>query len=136
MLLNLKAFQYATLLDLNMVYYHIRLSKEESNLRTIILPWGKYKYKHLPMGVCNSSDIFQDKMNEMFRVIEFIRAYIDELLTITKVDWSDHFNKLELLLKNLRANGHKFNMKRLFFGHTKMEYLGFWVTGTGIQPVN
>ena len=88
------------------------------------------------MGVCNSSDIFQDKMNEMFRVIEFIRAYIDELLTITKVDWSDHFNKLELLLKNLRANGHKFNMKRLFFGHTKMEYLGFWVTGTGIQPVN
>ena len=67
-----------------MVYYHIHLSKKASNLCTIILPWVKYKYKCLPMGVCNSQDIFQDEMNEILRRIEFIRAYIDDLLSITK----------------------------------------------------
>ena len=77
-----------------MGYYHIRLSDQSSNLCTIILPWGRYQYKRLPMGVRNSLDIFQEKMNEMFRGFEFIRAYIDDLLIITKGDWSDNLDKL------------------------------------------
>ena len=44
MLFNLEGFQYDTSMDLNVGYYHIRLSKEASNLYTIILPWVKYKY--------------------------------------------------------------------------------------------
>ena len=59
MLLNLEGFRYATLLGLNMGYYHIWLSKNASNLCMIILPWGKYWYKCLPMGVDNSPYIFQ-----------------------------------------------------------------------------
>ena len=80
MLLNLEDFQCDTSLELNMGYYHIRLSGEASNLCNIILPWAKYKYKRLPMGVCNYLDIYQEQMNEMFRGIEFIRAYINDLL--------------------------------------------------------
>ena len=86
MILNLEGFQYAISLELNMGYYHIFLSKKASNLCTIILPCGEYRYKHLPMGVNNSLEIFQEKMNEMFRGFEFIRAYIDDLLIITKGD--------------------------------------------------
>ena len=41
MLLNLDFFQCATSLELNMGYYHMRLSKESSNLFTIIFPWVK-----------------------------------------------------------------------------------------------
>ena len=37
-LLRLQGFHYATSLDLNMVYYHIQISKNVSNLCTIILP--------------------------------------------------------------------------------------------------
>ena len=88
------------------------------------------------MGVCNSPEIFQEKTNEMFRIIEFIRTYINDLLITTKGDCSDNLNKLEILLKNIRANGLKWNIEKLFFGQTKMEYLGFWVTQTGIWPVN
>ena len=74
MLLKLEGFQYATSLDLNMGYYHIRLSENASNLCTIIIPWGKYRYKRLPMRVANSPDIFQQKMNDLFHAFEFIRA--------------------------------------------------------------
>ena len=45
MLLKLEGFKYTTSLDLNMGYYHIRLSDQASNLCTIILPWGKYGKK-------------------------------------------------------------------------------------------
>ena len=40
LLLKLEGFQYATLLDLNMGYYHIELDPESSRLCTIVLPCG------------------------------------------------------------------------------------------------
>ena len=72
----------------------------------------------------------------MFREFEFIRAYINDLLIITKLDWSNHLEKLELNLQKLKDNGPKCNIEKSFFGRTEMEYLGFWVTQTGIRPIN
>ena len=57
------------------------------------------------MWICNFPDIFQDKMNEMFCGIEFIRAYIHDLLITNKGDWYDNLNTLELVLKNLERIG-------------------------------
>ena len=53
-ILNLEGFQYAMSLDLNMGYYRIRLSKEASNLCTIILPWVTLE---LPDWIFYQSDI-------------------------------------------------------------------------------
>ena len=111
-----------------MGYYHIRLIKEARNLFTIILPWGKYKYKRLPMGVCKSLENSEEKMNEMFSGIEFIRAYIYDLLIFTKGDWFNHLNKLELVMKNITGNWLKCTIKRSFFGNTGLEYMGFCMT--------
>ena len=44
----------------------------------------QYCYKRLPMGVANSIDIFQQKMDDLFHGFEFIRAYIDELLVLIR----------------------------------------------------
>jgi hypothetical protein len=60
-MLKLEGFQYATSLDLNMGYYHIELTPYLKQLCTIILPFGKYEYQRLPMGLSNSPDIFQEK---------------------------------------------------------------------------
>ena len=61
LLLKLEGFQYSTLLDLNMGYYHIQLNLESRKLCMIVLPWRKYEYQKLSMGLCNSPDIFQEK---------------------------------------------------------------------------
>ena len=97
-LLNLEKFKYSSSIDLNMGYYHICLIKKDSSLCTIIIQWIKYRYKGLTMGVSNTPDIFQEKMNKMFRGFEFIRVYIDDLLIMTKGDWSNHLDKMELTL--------------------------------------
>ena len=72
LLLKLEGFQYATSLDLNMGYYHIELSPDSKQLCMIVLPWGKYEYQKLPMGLNNSPDIFQEKMLTVFRGLEFV----------------------------------------------------------------
>jgi hypothetical protein len=40
--------------------------KTSQCLCIIILPWGKYCYLHLPMGITCSQDIYQEKMSELF----------------------------------------------------------------------
>jgi hypothetical protein len=49
----------------------------------IVLPWGKYKYCWLLMGLLVSPDIFQEKMSELMAGLDFARAYLDDLLIIS-----------------------------------------------------
>ena len=49
----------------------------------------------MPMGIYKSLEIFQEKMNGMFRGFKFIRAYISDLLIIIKCDWYYQLNKIE-----------------------------------------
>ena len=65
-------------------------------------PLGKYWYKRLPKGVANSQAIFQQKMNDLFHIFEFIFAYIDDMLISPRGDWTDHLQKLELTLNKLK----------------------------------
>ena len=58
MLLKVDSFQFAVPLYLNMGYYRIQLSEDAINLFDIILPWGEYHYKHLPMVLSNSQELF------------------------------------------------------------------------------
>ena len=135
MLLKLEGFQYATSLDLNMGYYHIELHPDSKKLCTIVLPWGKYEYNKLPMGLCNSPDIFQEKMYELFEEFEYVRAYIDDLLVISNDSYEDHLNKLDKVLQKLQNAGLKVNANKSFFSKTELEYLGYWITREGIMPV-
>ena len=67
-----------------MGYYHIELSPLSKQLCTIVLPFGKYEYQRLPMGLCNSPDVFQERMSELFDGFEHVRAYIDDILSLTQ----------------------------------------------------
>jgi hypothetical protein len=77
---KLSGFKYAIPIDLIMGYYHIPLDLEAQKLCTTILPWGKYQYKRLPMGVKTSPDIFQRIMYELLGDIPNIQVYIDDIL--------------------------------------------------------
>jgi hypothetical protein len=135
LLLKLEGFKYATPLDLNMGYYHIQLSLTSRELCTIVLPWGKYEYLRLPMGLCNSPDIFQEKMSELMYDLEYVRTYLDDILCITHGTWEDHLDKLDKVLTRLSEAGLKVNARKSFFGQTALEYLGYWITRDGIQPL-
>ena len=102
---------------------------------TIVLPWGKYEYQKLPMGLCNSPDIFQEKMSTLFHDFENVRAYIDDLLVLGTGTWDEHLQQIEEVLKRLQGAGLKVNCKKSFFGRHELEYLGYWITREGVMPI-
>ena len=111
-------FLNATSLGLNMGYYHIQPSDNASHLCRIIIPGKKYRYKRLPMGVANSPDIFQQKMNDLFNGFEFICAYIEDLLVLTEGDCKYHVQKLKSTLNKLKEKGLKCNIENYFLRQT------------------
>jgi hypothetical protein len=58
-LTEIQGFQYTTAIDLSMGYYSIPLTERAQQLTSFFLPWGKYRYKWLPMGIKVATDIFQ-----------------------------------------------------------------------------
>ena len=48
---QLEVFQYATTLDLNMVYYNISLSSDSQDMTMVVTEFGKLGYNRLPMGI-------------------------------------------------------------------------------------
>jgi hypothetical protein len=53
------------------------------------------------MGIAGSPDIFQGKMSKLMESLEYVRAYLDDLLYISKLSREDHLEKLEEVLRQL-----------------------------------
>jgi len=132
---EMDGFTYATSLDLNMGYYTIRLDADAQKICTLILPWGKYSYRRLPMGMTGSPDIFQEKMSTLMETLEYVRVYIDDLLTITKGTYEDHLSKLRQVLIRLRDAGLRVNANKSSFAQEEVEYLGYILNKQGVKPV-
>ena len=47
------------------------------------------------MGLCNSPDIFQEKLSELLVGLDTVRVYIDDLLHAAKGSWTERIPVLE-----------------------------------------
>jgi hypothetical protein len=65
------------------------------------------------MGIAGSPDVFQGKMSELMESLEFVRAYLDDLLCISKLSLKNHLKKLEVVLGQLCRAGLKVNAAKL-----------------------
>jgi dihydroorotate dehydrogenase len=93
MIRSMEGFTFATALDLNMSYYHIKLDVDVQNLCTNLFPWGKYKHKRLPMGIKISPDVFQNVMSKFTQDMDYVKTYLDDLFVLTNKSFNEHITK-------------------------------------------
>jgi hypothetical protein len=67
------------------------------------------------MGFAGSADIFQTEMGNLVASLEYLKAYIDNLLVITRGSHDDHLDKLEQVFIQLRDARLKVNAAKSFF---------------------
>jgi len=73
-------------------------------------------------------------MMKLMEALEYVRAYIDNLLVITRGTLEDHLEKLREVLRRVRGAGLKVNATKSFFCTHEIEYLGYILTREGIKP--
>ena len=54
------------------------------------------------MGVLNTPDVFQAEVNILFNDLEYVRAYLDDLLIMFSSTFEDHLDKLGKVLQRLQ----------------------------------
>jgi hypothetical protein len=74
-------------------------------------------------------------MSTLMDSIEYVRAYLDDLLVITKGSFEDHLLKLKVVLERLQNAGLRVNLPKSGFCTQELKYLDYWLTPTGIRPL-
>jgi hypothetical protein len=73
-------------------------------------------------------------MLELMETLEYVQAYLDDLLCISRSSLEDHLEKLEEVLRRLLDADLKVNAEKLICCALEIEYLGYILTGDGIKP--
>ena len=71
-------------LDASSGFFQIPLEESSSALTTFITPFGRFRFKHIPMGITSSPEIFQKKMCELLAGHEGCDVIMDDILIYGK----------------------------------------------------
>jgi len=70
---ELEDFQLGTSLDLKMTYYLLGFESEYKEITYYYAPYHNYEYQKLQIGLCNNSNILQEKLSELMADLETVR---------------------------------------------------------------
>ena len=59
-------------------------------MMTIVTEFGKFIYNLLPMDMCASGDIFQDKVDKLLGDIKGVKMYINNILVLRRGIFEKH----------------------------------------------
>jgi hypothetical protein len=100
-----RGFSFASALDLNMCYYHIKLDAVAQTLCTIVLPWHveNTNTNAYPWVSRFPQMFFKTSCQSLSKIWNMLRQpyYLDELLILTNSTFKEHLLKLEILLARL-----------------------------------
>ncbi|KAH9181379.1 hypothetical protein AeNC1_016645, partial [Aphanomyces euteiches] len=127
-----KAFK--TVIDLVMGYFGRVLAEENRECTAIILPFGKYVYKRLPMGLASSSDEFHSTMLHVLGDLDYVLVYLDDIMVVSD-NFNDHLVHLDVVFARLCEYGMMVNPQKCRIAAPEVEYLGYMLTPDGIRPI-
>jgi hypothetical protein len=121
---GLEHFCYATTIDLNMGYYSMHLDDDAKKLCVISLPWGLCCYNMLPQGIKIATDIFQERMGNLFHDMPVIVVYMDDIIIFGYTNFADHLKDVAEVLKCLFESGMQVNPDKCLWFANSVNYLG------------
>ena len=127
-----KGYKYLTKLDLTKFYYTLELDEESKDLCTIVTPHGKYQYCRMPMGLACAPDFAQSVIEQVLDGLN-VEAYIDDIAIFSDT-YEEHMKLLAEVCDRLQKHGLKINPAKCEWAVQETDFLGYWLTPTGIKP--
>ena len=125
--------KYFSLLDITHAYWNIELEEKSSFLTTFSTPFGRYGWFRLPFGISASSDIFNQKVTEIFEGTTGVTAIVDDILIYGQTR-QEHDSNLRSVLKRAQIKGIKLNPEKCVIGVTEVPFFGHLITSNGLRP--
>ena len=120
-------------IDLVRGYNQIPMDEDSIEKTAVNTPFGLFEYTRMPFGLCNASRTFQRFMNELLGHLDFVFAYIDDVLIFSE-SAEEHMAHLEIVLKIMSENGLHIGVEKCSFLQTEINFLGHHISQSGICP--
>ena len=123
-----------TFMDAFSGYNQIRMASEDEEKTAFITNRGLYCYRVMPFGLKNAGATYQRLVNKIFKeqIGHNMEVYVDDMLVKSRSS-GNHVADLEETFGALRKYRMKLNPTKCTFGVTSGKFLGFMVSGCGIE---
>lgn len=115
-------------------YYHVPVAEEDIPKTVVTTPFGLFEFLAMPFGLKNAAQTFQRLMNSIFQDLDYVYCYINNILVASETS-EQHSEHLRTVFQRLLAAGVTINASKCNFGVEQVEFLGYLVSGQGIQPL-
>ena len=95
-------------------------------------PQGHYEWLVMPFGLKNAPQIFQSRMDKIFRNYNYIIVYVDDIL-IASETVEEHRHHLKEFVNICIKEGIVLSSKKAVIEHKKIEFLGMILDKQGIK---
>lgn len=120
--------------DLYKAYYQIPMAEADKCKTAIITPFGLYEFNVMSFGLRNAPATFQRFINMVCRGLNFVFAYLDDILVASSSP-EEHEQHLKILFDRLDQYGLRINASKSEFGLRELVFLGFLITKDGTKPL-
>lgn len=127
--------KYFSVLDASNGFWQIKLDQESSKLCTFSTPFGRYKFKRMPYGICSASEVFMKKIKELFDRIEGMDVFIDDIIIWGRT-LEEHNARLERVLNLCELNNLKLNINKCKICHSSVKFMGYEISEKGLEIDN
>ena len=121
---KLQGMTVFTMVDFKKGYWMVVLHPDSRKLTCMVLLFGRFQWKCLPMGTVVAQDIFQSKLDAIFIGMEGVTGIADDMVIQGKDEMEHDRNSLAFMEKcvenNLTLNSEKIQLKQAqvsFYGH-------------------
>lgn len=102
--------------------------------KTICTPFGLYEFTCMPFGLRNAAQTFQGLMDSVFRRLEGVFVYLDNVL-VASPSVEEHTRHLRAHFERLQLNGLIVCLEKCLFRQSELTFLGHLVDSSGIRPL-
>jgi hypothetical protein len=119
-------------------FWQIELEEKSSFLTTFNTPFGRYRWKRMPFGICSAPEVWQRKMHEFAEDLHGVEVIADDFLICGRGETeedavSDHDRNMLSLLQKARAENLKLNAKKMKVKLDEMPFIGHVLTNQGLK---